>query len=200
MVNVKSYKSLKPVNVSEICRYIGCKAADERVSGLIDECMEEISGRLRLMVCWDELTVKDAENETELCFMKSHSGLVPKRLSDCEKIILFAASIGIEIDRLIKRYSETRPSKAVVFQAIGAERIEALCDTFEDEIKNAAIKSGREIVKRISPGYGDFNITSQRDIFSYLSPEKNIGLTLNESLMMSPSKSVTAIIGIKKKR
>lgn len=200
MVNIKSYKALKPINVSEICRYIGCGEDDERVLSLIEECVKEISGKLKLMVCWEELAIRACENETDLCFMKSNSSLIKRKLSGCEKIVLFAASIGIEVDRLIKRYSETMPSRAVVFQAIGAERIEALCDTFEEEIKKEEMKNDREIVRRISPGYGDFSITSQRDIFSYLSPEKNIGLTLNESLMMSPSKAVTAIIGIKNKR
>ena len=51
---------------------------------------------------------------------------------------------------------------------------------------------------RFSPGYGDFDIVYQKDIFAILDCPKRIGLTLNSSLMMSPSKSVTAIIGFKR--
>ena len=80
-----------------------------------------------------------------------------------------------------------------MFQAIGAERIEALCDAFCDDISkeyNIAIKP------RFSPGYGDLPLECQKDIFAVISPEKHIGLTLTDSMLMSPSKSVTAIVGL----
>jgi cobalamin-dependent methionine synthase I len=79
-------------------------------------------------------------------------------------------------------------------QAIGAERIEALCDVVCAELKEIYGSVG----DRFSPGYGDFSLTAQRDIFTMLGCEKRIGLTLNDSLLMSPTKSVTAIIGLKK--
>ena len=49
---------------------------------------------------------------------------------------------------------------------------------------------------RFSPGYGDLPLSLQRDIFRVLDCPRKIGLTLNESLLMSPSKSVTAIVGL----
>ena len=48
---------------------------------------------------------------------------------------------------------------------------------------------------RFSPGYGDFPLTAQRDIFAILDCPKRIGLSLNQSLLLSPTKSVTAVIG-----
>ena len=49
---------------------------------------------------------------------------------------------------------------------------------------------------RYSPGYGDLSLESQKQVFALLNPPKYIGVTLNDSLLMSPSKSVTGIIGI----
>ncbi len=49
---------------------------------------------------------------------------------------------------------------------------------------------------RFSPGYGDLTLLAQKDIFAVLDCGKRIGLTLNDSLLMSPSKSVTAFVGI----
>ena len=46
--------------------------------------------------------------------------------------------------------------------------------------------------------YGDLPLEAQRDVFALLNPEKRIGVTLNDGLLMSPSKSVTAIAGIGK--
>ena len=51
---------------------------------------------------------------------------------------------------------------------------------------------------RFSPGYGDLPLELQKDVFRVLDCPRKIGLSLNESLLMSPSKSVTAIIGIGK--
>ena len=51
---------------------------------------------------------------------------------------------------------------------------------------------------RFSPGYGDVPLDAQRDIFSALDISKNLSVYLNDSLLMSPSKSVTAFVGIKK--
>ena len=71
--------------------------------------------------------------------------------------------------------------------------IESLCDEGE-----ARILMGRASRPRFSPGYGDLPLDAQKMIFSILSPEKHIGLTLNASLMLSPTKSVTAFVGIAK--
>ena len=78
------------------------------------------------------------------------------------------------------------------FQAIGAERIESLCDAFCAERE----AEGLRLRPRFSPGYGDLPLELQRDLFRGLDCSRKIGLTLNESLLMSPSKSVTAIAGI----
>ena len=106
--------------------------------------------------------------------------------------------MGLGIDRLINKYGRITPSRAVCLQAIGAERIEALCDEFCKDIAQKYAESCRKLRPRFSPGYGDLPLSLQRDILNLLSSEKRIGLTLNESLLMSPTKSVTAIVGIYK--
>ena len=78
-----------------------------------------------------------------------------------------------------------------MFQAIGAERIENLCDLFNNEIKE-----NNYTKPRFSAGYGDFGLEFQKEIFNALNLPVKIGINLNNSLIMSPSKSVTAIIGI----
>ena len=107
------------------------------------------------------------------------------------RAIIFAATVGLAPDRAIARYGVSSPTKALVFDAIGAERIESLCDCFCKEIGNE-----KKLRPRFSAGYGDLSIGVQRDIFRLLDCSKNIGLTLGESLIMTPSKSVTAIIGV----
>ena len=79
-----------------------------------------------------------------------------------------------------------------MMQAIGAERIEALCDAF----CRAYGEEAGPCHPRISPGYGDFPLEAQRRLLPLLDGPRRSGLTLNGSLFMSPTKSVTAIVGI----
>jgi hypothetical protein len=72
--------------------------------------------------------------------------------------------------------------------AIGTERIESLCDAFCNEFEKAT--------HRVSAGYGDLPLEIQPQIFALLDCSRKIGLTLNQSLVMSPTKSVTAIFGL----
>jgi cobalamin-dependent methionine synthase I len=110
--------------------------------------------------------------------------------------VVFAATVGLEPDRLIARYGRLRPTKALLVQAIGAERIEAVCDAFCADIANQAAERGLYATRRFSPGYGDLPLSFQADLFSLLACEKAIGLTLTGSGMMVPTKSVTALIGV----
>ena len=131
-----------------------------------------------------------------MTFAEVESSALAKNLKGCESSVVFAATIGIEIDRIIQKYSRTDLSKAVFMQAIGAERIEALCDAFCDKLKTEKSEKGLFLRPRFSAGYGDLSIELQRDIMRALDCGRKIGVTLNESLLMSPSKSVTAIVGI----
>lgn len=144
----------------------------------------------------DEAAGSQSGASLDLGFTVTHSRDLQKNLKGCCRIILFGATVGLELDRLIARYGRLSPSKALCFQAIGAERIESLCNAFNDEIDEIFREQGMYTRPRFSPGYGDLPINMQKDIFAALDCPRKIGLSLNVSLLMSPSKSVTAIIGI----
>lgn len=187
-------------NIKEIMRYAGAPRPDERVTELCREAAEELRGKLSYRVCWCEFPVSFNDGEVDLTFARVNSDSLKKNLEGCESIVLFAATVGIYIDRMIAKYANVSPSKSLMFQAIGAERIESLCDMFNHDIKIKAEKSGKFTKPRFSPGYGDLDISLQREIFRTLDCPRKIGVSLNESLLMSPSKSVTAIIGITDKK
>lgn len=173
------------VDKKEILRYMGCKTPDENILSILEECLTEAMPTFSYTVSYSVFPIKYKKDI-------SSDGLL-KHLSDSDEIIIFAATIGIGIDRLISKYSRISPTKAVVFQAIGTERIEALCDAFCDEMK----KKYGCITNRFSPGYSDWDIKDQKLIISVTDATKNLGICLNDSFLMSPSKSVTAVVGIK---
>ena len=183
-------------NIKEILRYAGCKEQTADVLDVLDECIEECKKELVYRVCYGEFPVTFGSGYIEFPFTRVKSTALAKNLSGCETAIVFAATVGIGIDRLIAKYGKVSQTKAVFFQAIGAERIESLADTFEKEQRNFKAAEKKFLRPRFSPGYADFELGVQSDIFRVLDCPRRIGLSLNKSLLMSPSKSVTAIIGI----
>ncbi len=176
------------VDKKEILRYMGCKTPDDNILSLLKECIEESLPSLSYAVSYAVFPIKYKKDI-------SSQGLL-KHLEKSDEIIIFAATIGVGIDRLISKYSRISPTKAVIFQAIGTERIEALCDAFCDEMK----KKYGCITNRFSPGYSDWDIKDQKLIISITEATKNLGICLNDSFLMSPSKSVTAVIGIQNEK
>ncbi len=187
-----------PVCREEILRYAGVRGDIPELDGILDECLLEISSKLIYKVCYGEFALKGDGETLDLGFLRTCSADLKKNLSGCDRVVVFAATVGIELDRLIARYSRLSPVKALLLQAIGAERIEALCNVFSEETAAQAHDNGKFARPRFSPGYGDFALETQREFFAALDCARKIGLTLNESMLMSPTKSVTAIIGIGK--
>ena len=185
-----------PINKAEILRYAGMRGDSGEVDALVEECLCECFPKLVYKVCFAELPISVHNEGADSAFAKIQSAALAKNLKDCNSIVLFAATVGIDVDRLIARYSTVSPAKALLLQAIGTERIESLCDAFCNDLKKEKNSLNKGIKPRFSPGYGDLSIEFQRDIFKVLEPSRRIGLMLNESLIMSPSKSVTAIVGI----
>lgn len=180
-------------NIAEIKRYARIMGEDSAAESLIEDCIVEAEPALSYKVCYTTESVIREENILRIGSIRTLSQTLKKALFDCEQAVIFAATVGTPYDRLIAKYSRLSPAKALILQAIGAERAEALCDAF---VSRYAAEHDCRLKTRVSPGYGDIPLALQRDIFAMLDCPRKIGLTLNESLLMSPSKSVTAFAGI----
>lgn len=191
-VIIKNYKEPHFCE-KEMLRYAGCKSSDDELLQLLRICIDEAREKLTYKICYRELPVTISGDTCDFEYMRVQSKNLAQNLQGCKKVIVFGATLGVEIDRMIAKYGRVSPSKALMMQAIGAERIEALCDAFCNDIaqeRNVVVKP------RFSPGYGDLPLEIQRELFGILDCAKRIGLFLNDSLLMSPSKSVTAFVGL----
>ncbi len=191
-VFTKTYQDF-PFNDREILRYAGCKTPDRGTLALLEEVKETVKNSFSYKVCFTRLPVRIDGSMVELNGLKLHSNDLAKALKDSKEVLLFSATVGVEIDRLILKTERISPLKAVFYQAVGAERIETLCNAF---CKDFADEEGVCLTPRFSAGYGDLPLETQKLVFALVSPEKHIGLTLSDSLLMSPTKSVTAFVGI----
>ncbi len=197
-VYIKTYSPPK-VSLKEVMRYLGQGQNESAVYDYVEECLGEVQNALSYKVCYRIFDLAEYEEHLDLGFAKVGSRDLRRNLKGCEKIILFGATVGLGIDKLIAKYSIISPTKALIFDAIGTERIEALADAFNEDIKKQTQEKGYFTKPRFSAGYGDLPLELQKDIFTALDCGRKIGLTLCDSFIMSPTKSVTAIIGITKK-
>lgn len=195
MVFTKGYTAPE-VDSKEVLRYARAEG-DETTLDLLESCIAEAKDRFSYNVCYARFGIEIHGDEIDLGFTRTSSHSLAKCLDGCHEIVLLAATVGFGIDRLIEKYSLIAPSRAVIFQALGSERVEALCDVFCNDLATEEERSGNTLRPRFSPGYGDLPLELQRDIFASLGCTKAIGITLGDNLFMNPTKSVTAIIGIK---
>ena len=201
------------VDKREIYRYLGYqgRVPDENVLREVDRCLEELREAVTPRFVYRQYPIErffgdnierpflDEKPGTELLSiagMKIQSRSLCRNLRDCKSAYLMAATLGIGPDRLIARASVAKMSRAVILQAAAAAMIEAWCDEVNQKIIKEAEDQGLYCRPRFSPGYGDFSLEYQKDFAQILRIQKEIGVSLTQSLLMMPSKSVTAVIGL----
>ncbi len=187
---------------SEILRYLGYKSGqvpvndvEQRIHGCALKLREVIEPRSVYRKF--PLTHLGAE-ELDIDGLNIQSSQLARNLKGCEAVFLMAATLGVGVDRQIARASALRMSDAVIYQAAAAAYIEACCDEVNDNIRREAGEEGLYCRPRFSPGYGDFLVEHQRDFVRLLDTHRKIGLSVTESCLLVPVKSVTAVIGVSK--
>ena len=182
------------MNKEEILRYLktSTKTDDERLLSIIDECCDEVEKTVTPKTLHRIFDCEVTENEVRIDGVIFRSERLAQTVAGCNRVCLFGATLGTECDRLLRTYSPTDLTRAMVLQACLSSKIEEVCDSLEDKLKAQGLK----LRQRYSPGYYDLDITENKKLFEMLELKKRIGLTLTDSCQMLPSKSVTAIIGI----
>lgn len=198
------------VNEREVWRYCGyfgpLDDKKDELGRLYDDAGAETAKALSYSLCYRTLPVSELKPGGALEFL-TVSKQVVKLLDGCSHVVLFAATAGIGIDRAIGRWQKISPTMALLMQGFGAERVEALCDDFCSGYRNTILgiddmNKGEATVNtvatpRFSPGYGDLPIETQQNFFTILDISHLLGISLGEGCFMKPSKSVTALFGIK---
>lgn len=184
------------MNKSEAARYLGMKLSDldKRTEELIEECTFKLENEAVPKHTYAVFDIEIKENEVKIGNLLIESASLKKHLNGCKKAVLFAATLGIETDRLMSKAAYSNMSEAAVMQACAAVMIEEYCDSVCENIADG--EEELYLKPRFSPGYGDFSTAYQHDILNILQADKKIGLFVTDSHMLTPTKSVTAVIGL----
>ena len=137
------------------------------------------------------LIKRPKEDTLDLGFGEFKSKILAKNLKDSREAFVFAVTLGMGVDRLLTKLSKTSTAEYFITDALASAMAEALMDEAERRVKGEILTR-----PRFSPGFGDFTIEIQPRILSLLNAQKLLGITVNDSFLMSPVKSVTAVLGI----
>jgi len=174
----------------QICRYLRLygRAPGAALEARIREMREAADAVIRPARIWrrfEDVAIAGGAGSQSLA----------KHLAGCHAVYLVCATIGVAFDALQRRTAAVSASDAFVLQAIGAAAVEALMDDVEVEI-HRELQDGETLVSRYSPGYGDYPLAEQRRLLSILDASRRVGVSLTDALVMAPSKSVSAVIGV----
>lgn len=180
------------ISKQEVMRYAMCRTLDEQSAQQMQAAIDTITRLAKHQYHFIVVEKEDALIQE----MGAASQSIQKLLDTCHHVIIMGVSIGIGIDRHLRMLQNQDMGKALWHNAAANAYVEALCDEINDQLKEHYYQQNQYLSDRFSCGYGDLSLTFQRQIVERLDGMKKIGLYVNDSMMLCPEKSVTAIIGI----
>ena len=181
-------------DLRDVRRYLGWSIPED--STLCEECVARLNACITPRSTWRIFPLRKTEDAVIIENMVIQSDAFRKYISGCSKVILAACTLGHEPDRLIRRASIDSILEASGLQAAGSAMTETYFRTLHAEIGKKMRKEGYYTTGWYSPGYGDLPLSLQKDFARLLDLEKTAGITLTDSFLMIPSKSMTAFIGL----
>ncbi|MBQ9980697.1 MAG: hypothetical protein IJP23_06530 [Oscillospiraceae bacterium] len=183
------------VPLSQVLRYMGCPAdAGEEMTSL---ALRAIGGfKPDYKACCRMAEVVTTDDGAFIGTLFAPGRDIAKNLENCQRAVVFAATVGLDCDRQKTRAAVTSQAMALALDAAGSAAAEALCDRLCQDWKNEFKKIGLFLRPRFSPGYGDMPLDFQKPLLEYLDAGRCIGVTLTNGMLMTPTKTVTAIAGL----
>lgn len=180
-------------NQKEVLRFMGAAAQDPQAAQLCDVVYLKLRNEVQPRSLIRRTACQTNANEVRVDGAVFHSQALAGYLQGCEEVLLFAATLGPKVDSAIKRLTLLSLTEGNAAQAVAASLIENYSNQVLAEYDTGDLHQ----LPRFSPGYADWQLSEQKEFFQLLNCQ-SIGLTLTDSCMMTPVKSITAIVGLSK--
>ena len=189
--------ALTQLDTDEVLRYMGCppEKADQALRGQVESCTRELLGAVRPRWSW-----RAVEISFEAGGVRLENGLLlpgedlKAHLSGCGRAAIFCATLGAEADALIRRAERLDMGRALTLDCCASAAVEEVCDQIEEELQGKF--PGCFFPFRYSPGYGDLPLELQGPLLELLDAPRRVGLCASANHILTPRKSVTAILGV----
>ena len=184
---------------AEVLRYLrmGGAEPDAELSVRLARVERAVLEACRPASYWrlEPLSFGSGPGELSVGPLAVRSCALARTLRGCRHAFLFCATLGAGVDALLRRYSQTSGADALMAQAVATALVESYCDECQARLLAEPAVAGEKLRFRFAPGYGDLSLETQRPLLEILDSARRAGIVLTETLLMVPSKSVSAIIG-----
>lgn len=197
--------NIKTLRRGEVLRYLGHRGQEmtAELETRLDEATRRCLALARPRACLRLFDIEslrareDGVPELRLvdCALRLEGASITQHLADAVAVGVMAVTLGAGIDQELRRLSLTDPLGQVLFDAVATAAVEEAADAAEALLVDTAWERGLHTNARFSPGYGDFPLSCQPTLLSVLDATRRLGITLTPSLLMVPTKSVTAVVG-----
>ncbi len=208
-------------NKKEALRYFRAQEGDVQAEAAIDKAYEKLKSELQPRytvkrfgcrtlsekellqpgpkTTSERVPQNKADNVPSLVLLDNgtvfRSKVLARYVGESKELFLFGATLGSRVDSALRRMALISVAEAGAGQAVAAALIETYCDDCCAKLQKQ-LPERKQLKWRFSPGYGDWSLEEQRILFPVLDCAHTIGLTLTDSCMMAPVKSVTAVMAI----
>lgn len=192
------------INIEEVSKYLGYQnqEVDEETLADIRKAEKMLQKEVQYKAIHRVFQIEKKEDGIKV--VGTNMTLVGNGMKDllreCDQCILMAVTLGQGVDQLLRKAQVTNLTQGVILDFCASSMVEQICNQFEDEIKVDWTEKGKFFTDRFSPGYGDLPITIQKTFCDVLDTQRKMGLTVTNSGIMIPRKSITAVIGISDKK
>ena len=180
------------IDLAQAARYFGARGQpDAATMALLERCAVPLLAAATPPAVW--LLAETTALE--------QAGLLPgqdvqRHLEGCSQAILLAVTLGPGVDAQIRRAGVGDIAAGVASDALGSALAEQAADLAEAQLRQWAAEQGLYMTGRFSPGYGDWDIAVQPLVATALDTPRRAGLWVTDANLMTPRKSVTAILGV----
>ena len=190
--------NLKKIDREEAFRYMGIKGEPpQAVISEAEYCEKLLLECISPKFHW--ITAGISDHSENGIFLSGHKLIlkgndIAGHLKGCSGVILLCATLGAGADKLIRKFQSEDMAKALITDSLASAAVEQVCDIAEDEIRRRF--PDKFLTWRFSPGYGDFPLECQKDMLAALDASRRAGIFLTDGGLLTPTKSVTAVIGV----
>lgn len=172
---------------AEVLRYMGHNGEDAHIVQVAEWAIARITEIAVPRWKWEEC---------DFSALPLAGNDIKRHLSGCNRMAVLCATLGAAVDREIRAAEHRSMLYALALDAAAGDAIEKVCDIAEQEIRYQVGQTGRYLTGRYSPGYGDLPMTLQPHILALCDAPRRIGLSVTPTNILTPRKSVTALLGI----
>lgn len=187
---------LRPVEIprQEMLRYVRCHS-EAGLETVVDQAIRQIKTVMEPKAAAVCFTLNRRREGLYMADSLLPGNAVQKHLEGCGRCWLLGVTLGFGVDRAIAAAGQVTPSLALLLDAAATAAVEDLADAACE----ALAAGGGQLTGRFSAGYGDLPLELQPLLLDMLHAQQDLGMTTGPSLLLSPIKSVTALVGVRGK-